>query len=60
MCGYEAAAITGFEARFTAPVFPGETIRTEVWRDDGAVSFRSLIPEREVVALNNGKATLAA
>lgn len=60
ICGYDAAQITGFEARFTAPVFPGETIRTEMWRDGEVVSFRSRIPERDVLALNNGKATLAA
>ena len=60
MCDYDAAAVTGFEARFTAPVFPGETIRTEMWRDDNVISFRSTIPERDVVALNNGKVTLVA
>ena len=60
ICDYDAASITGFEARFTAPVFPGETIRTEMWRDDNVVSFRSTIPERDVIALNNGKVTLAA
>ena len=60
ICDYDAASITGFEARFTAPVFPGETIRTEMWRDDNVVSFRSTIAERDVIALNNGKVTLAA
>lgn len=60
MCDYQAASIIGFEARFTAPVFPGETIRTEMWRDGNDISFRSSIPERDVMALNNGKATLAA
>ena len=60
MCDYKAESIRGFEARFTAPVFPGEMIRTEMWRDGNEISFRSHIPERDVVALNNGKATLVA
>ena len=33
------ASIAG---RFSAPVFPGETIRTEMWRDGAVVSFRAL------------------
>ena len=42
--------------RLTAPVFPGETIRTEIWRDGTVVSFRAVIPERNIVAMNNGRA----
>jgi acyl dehydratase len=45
-----------FAGRFSAPVFPGETIRTEMWRDGAVVSFRALIPERNIVAMNNGRA----
>jgi acyl dehydratase len=32
-------------------VLPGDTIRTEVWRDG---SFRARIVERDVVVVNNG------
>jgi hypothetical protein len=39
-------------------VFPGETIRTEMWRDATAVSFRARVVERDVVALNNGRAEI--
>jgi acyl dehydratase len=42
--------------RFSAPVFPGETIRTEIWRDGGIASFRARVVEREVIAINNGRA----
>ncbi len=41
--------------RFSKPVYPGETISTEVWRDKDVVSFRSIVTERDVVVLNNGK-----
>ena len=59
VCDYDPARIAGFDARFSAPVFPGETIATEMWVDGAIVSFRSRVKEREVVCLNNGKCTLA-
>lgn len=60
MCDYDSTRMTGFEARFSAPVFPGETIRTEMWDEDGGVAFRALVPERDAVVLNNGFASLGA
>ena len=60
VCKYDAAKITGFDVRFSAPVFPGETIITEMWVDGPVVSFRSRLKERDVVVLNNGKCTLAS
>ena len=60
VCKYDPAKITGFDARFSAPVFPGETIVTEMWVDGSIVSFRSKLKERDVVVLNNGKCTIAA
>jgi acyl dehydratase len=59
MCNYDAASITGFDVRFSSPVFPGETIVTEMWRDGAVISFRAKVKERDVVVLNNGKCTLA-
>ena len=59
ICKYDATKITGFDVRFSAPVFPGETIVTEMWVDGSVVSFRSRLKERDVVVLNNGKCTLA-
>ena len=41
-------------------MFPGETIRTEMWRDGRVVSFRARVVERDVIALNNGRAEIAA
>jgi acyl dehydratase len=59
MCDYDHTLITGFDVRFSAPVFPGETIVTEMWKDGSVVSFRSKVKERDVVVLNNGKCTLS-
>ncbi|MBU6443809.1 MAG: MaoC family dehydratase N-terminal domain-containing protein [Alphaproteobacteria bacterium] len=58
VCRYDATKITGFDVRFSAPVFPGETIVTEMWVDGPVISFRSKVKERDVVVLNNGKCTL--
>lgn len=58
-CDYRPERITSFAARFTAPVYPGETIETEMWREGAAVHFRSRVPERDVTVLNNGYVTLA-
>ena len=44
--------------RFSAPVYPGETIRTQFWRDGAIVSFRARVLERDVVAINNGRAEI--
>jgi len=60
VCGYDPLRLTGMEGRFSAPVFPGETIRTEMWRQDtqdgSVVSFRARAVERDVIAINNGRA----
>jgi acyl dehydratase len=56
VCGYDPNRLASITGRFSAPVFPGETIRTEIWRDGAVVSFRALVPERNVVAMNNGRA----
>jgi acyl dehydratase len=60
VCKYDADRIVGFDARFSAPVFPGETIVTEMWVDGSVVSFRSKAKERDVVVINNGKCTLSS
>jgi acyl dehydratase len=58
VCGYDPAKITAMDARFSAPVFPGETIRTEMWRNGDVLSFRARVVERDVIAINNGRAEL--
>jgi acyl dehydratase len=56
VCGYDPAKLTAMSGRFSAPVFPGETIRTEFWRDAGVVSFRARVVERDLVVIDNGRA----
>ena len=56
VCGYDPARLTAVAVRFSAPVYPGETIRTEIWCDGAVVSFRARAVERDVIAINNGRA----
>jgi len=58
LCGYDPARLTGMAGRFSAPVYPGETVRTEIWRDGGVTSFRARVVERDAVAINNGRADI--
>jgi acyl dehydratase len=60
LCDYDPARLVGLAGRFSAPVFPGETIRTEIWRDGAVASFRARVVERDIVAINNGRAEVKA
>ncbi len=57
---YDHTKITGFDVRFSSPVFPGETILVDIWKDANFASFRARLKERDVVVINNGKCTLAS
>jgi acyl dehydratase len=60
ICDYDYTLVSGFDVRFTAPVYPGDTITTEMWQDRNIVSFRCRVKDRNVVVIDNGKCTLAA
>ncbi|HSN39258.1 MAG TPA: MaoC/PaaZ C-terminal domain-containing protein [Burkholderiales bacterium] len=57
-CGYDPARFKSMEGRFSSPVYPGETIRTEIWQNGSIVSFRSTVPARGVTVINNGRAEI--
>lgn len=55
LCGYDPARPRQLALRFSAPVFPGETIRTEIWHEgEGCCAFRARVVERDVVVVSNG------
>lgn len=58
-CEGDASRLRALQLRFSAPVFPGETLVTEIWLDAQAVSFRTKVAERDSVVLNNGRAVIA-
>ncbi|MGE0387574.1 MAG: MaoC/PaaZ C-terminal domain-containing protein [Gammaproteobacteria bacterium] len=59
VCGYDEKRVRSIAGRFSAPVFPGETIRTEFWIDGAVVSLRASVPARDAVVFNNGRAEIA-
>ena len=58
VCDYDSTLIEEFNVRFSSPVYPGEKISTEIWKDDNVISFRCWVRDRNVMVLNNGKCVL--
>jgi len=52
----EAGSLRELSCRFSAPVFPGETLRTDMWIEPGATLFRCTVIERDKVVLDRGRA----
>jgi acyl dehydratase len=55
-CNYDPAKLKSLSLRFSAPVFPGETIRTEMWKTGNRVQFRAKSVQRDLVVLSHGTA----
>lgn len=55
VCDGDPARFGRMECRFSSPVFPGETIRTEIWPQPGGAAFRARVVERDVVVIGNGQ-----
>lgn len=56
---YDPARIKHFDVRFSAPVFPGETIVTRMWKDGDVIAFDAAVAERNVTVIKNGRCVLA-
>jgi acyl dehydratase len=55
LCDNDPARLRRIDCRFSAPVYSGETIRVEVWREGaGHASFRAIAAERGAVVLKHG------
>jgi acyl dehydratase len=60
-CDYDPFKFVAHDARFSAPVYPGETIVTRMWRHGTIVSFEASVAERPGVSVvKNGRTELAA
>jgi acyl dehydratase len=57
-CGGNAARLSMIAARFTAPVVPGNTIRTEIWQEGPGLHFRGSVLESGAVVVDHGVATI--
>lgn len=51
---YDPAKITSIGSRFSAPVFPGDILRVEVWHVDGGVAFQAFAVGRNERVISNG------
>lgn len=51
---YDPAAFKRHAARFSAPVFPGETVSVALWKDGDVVSLEAAVKERGVTVIRNG------
>ncbi|SEI11967.1 MaoC/PaaZ C-terminal domain-containing protein [Paracoccus alkenifer] len=60
LCPNEPGRLRHLSLRFSQPVYPGETIETEIFdADPGEVRFRARVVERDVIVLDRGRAALA-
>jgi acyl dehydratase len=58
LLNYDARRFAAMRVRFTAPVLPGDTLRTELWVDGSVVSLRTTALERGVVVLDHARVDL--
>jgi acyl dehydratase len=58
IAGWQPDRVASHEARFTAPVYPGDTLEVALWQDGSTVSFQASVPDRGVTVLANGKVVL--
>jgi acyl dehydratase len=56
--GRDPARLAALSLRFSAPVYPGETLAMDYWRDGDAIAFVGRVAERGVIALGHGRARL--
>ena len=55
LCDYDASRFRALKVRYSAPVYPGETIRVELFRlEKGQYAVRCKVLERDLTVLNNG------
>ena len=51
---WDGTAIKRHACRFSAPVYPGETITVDLWRDKTTLHFQAHIKDRGVICVKNG------
>ena len=58
--GYDPDQILSHQARFSAPVFPGDTITVDLWKDGKEISFEARVQARGATVIKNGLTVLRA
>ena len=60
VCDYDPVCIKTLGTRFTAVVYPGDRIETDIWLERNLARFRCRVPERNVVVLDHGECEIGA
>ena len=55
---YDPTAFRQHVARFSSPVYPGETVTIAMWKDGDVISFEAKVKTRDVAVIRNGKTVL--
>ena len=55
---YDPTAFRQHVARFSSPVYPGETVTIAMWKDGNVISFEAKVKTRDVAVIRNGKTVL--
>jgi acyl dehydratase len=55
---FDPNRIASHQARFASPIYPGETITVDLWRDADVVSFEGRVRSRGATVMKNGKSVL--
>ena len=58
--GFDPAPLKSHQARFSAPLFPGETLGVDLWRDGEVISFEARVRDRQATVIRNGRSVLAS
>ena len=56
---YDPSAFKQHGVRFSSPVYPGETVSMDLWKDGNVVSFEAKVKERGVTVIKSGRTILA-
>ena len=56
--GFAPDSLREIGVRFAGVVFPGDSIRVDMWREGSVISFEAFAVERQVKVMSNGKAVL--
>lgn len=59
LAGGDPTRLQSVSLRFSKPVFPGETLRTEIFKTATGARFRARVLERDLIVLDRGTTTLA-
>lgn len=54
LAGGDPARFGGLACRFSRPVFPGDTVRVDMWKGEGRSHFRVVVEGRNEVVLDRG------